>query len=70
MADVRVVKFDIDSPTDVAVRSLQRRLDASSGGDAVRRGLAIADAVTQMQEEGRDLLVRNRDGSIHKLIIS
>jgi hypothetical protein len=71
MADVRVFKFDADSPTDDAVKRVQKRLDASSGGEAVRRGLAIADAVTRIaKDEGKKLFVENDDGTFQQLIIS
>jgi hypothetical protein len=71
MADVRVFKFDVDSPTDDAVKRVQKRLDASNGGEAVRRGLAIADAVTRLaKDEGKKLFVQNDDGTYQQLIIS
>lgn len=63
-ASVRVIKFDVDSPTD---KALQRM--ATTGVEAMRRSLAIADTVTEKASKGL-LYVKGEDGQFHQLIIS
>lgn len=67
---VRVFKFDVGSPTDKTLGKLQSKLNASTGAEALRRSLTIADAITQITIEGQDLYVKGKDGQFKQLLIS
>ena len=69
MADVRVLKFDVGSSTDVALQRLKNRFDASTSSEAMRRSLAIADTVTELSAKGERIFVRNTNGEIRELLI-
>ena len=60
MADARILKFDVGSPTDKMLNAVQLRLNASTGIETFRRSLAIADYAALRDEQGR----RSRDGHI------
>lgn len=72
MADTssRVFKFDVGSPTDLTLGKLQEKLDASTGTEALRRSLTIADAVTDLTTKGRKIFVQGEDGQLQQLLIS
>jgi hypothetical protein len=74
MADVRILKFDVGSSTDQMLNNVQRRLDASTGVEAFRRGLAIADTVTSLLKDegakGRKLYIENADGTRQEIILA
>ncbi|MDE2421860.1 MAG: hypothetical protein KGO49_11865 [Gammaproteobacteria bacterium] len=66
---VRVIKFDVNSPTDKALHRMQQRLAAQTYVEAMRRCITIADTVTQLSSEGL-LYLKGADGQFHQLIIS
>lgn len=66
----RVFKFDVGSPTDLTLAKLQKKLDASTGTEALRRSLTIADAVTDLTVQGRKIFVQGEDGQLQQLLIS
>ncbi len=72
MADpvVRIIKFDAGSPTDQALVRMQSKLDASSGVEAMRRSLTIADKITDFTKAGQKIYVKDADGSLRELVIS
>lgn len=72
MADsvVRIIKFDAGSPTDQALVRMQRKLDASSGVEAMRRSLTIADKITDFTKAGQKIYVKDTDGTLRELVIS
>ena len=72
MADptVRIIKFDTNSPTDLALKRMQQKLSASSTVEAMRRSLTIADVVTNLAEQGQEIYVKAADGTMSRLVIS
>ncbi len=68
MADVRIIKFDVDSPTDKTLERLKVALHASSTTEAFRRGVAIADYVTRAQADGKKVLIVDANGEKQELI--
>ncbi len=72
MADptVRIIKFDTNSPTDLALKRMQHKLSASSTVEAMRRSLTIADVVTNLAEQGQEIYVKAADGTMSRLVIS
>lgn len=74
MADVRILKFDVGSSTDQMLNDVQKRLDASTGIEAFRRGLAIADTVTSILKDekvkGRKLYIENPDGTRQEIVLA
>ena len=72
MADTasRVFKFDVGSPTDLTLGKLQDKLDASTGTEAIRRSLTIADAITDLTAKGKKIFVQGEDGTLQQLLIS
>ena len=71
MADARVLKFDVGSPTDKTLKIVQERLNASTGIEAFRRSLAIADAVTEiLTTKGNKLYVESPDGSKQEIVLA
>lgn len=71
MADtaVRIIKFDAGSPTDQTLSRLQSKLDASSGVEAMRRSLTIADKITDIAKQNK-IFVQGADGVMRELVIS
>ena len=70
MADVRIIKFDVDSPTDKTLNKLQATLGASTGVETVRRSLSIADSVADiLKNKKQRLFIENDDGSRQELIL-
>ena len=70
MADVRVLKFDVGSSTDQALQRLQKRFGTPTGGEAMRRSLAIADFITEAtKEKGGKVLIQSPDGSIREIVM-
>lgn len=69
MADVRVIKFDVGSPTDEIMAKVQKNIHASSNTEAFRRGMAIAEHVTSAQAKGRKVLIEKEDGTYQQLIL-
>ena len=67
---VRVFKFDVGSPTDKTLGKLQQKLDASTGTEAIRRSLTIADAITELTAKGQEIYVKGEDGQLRQLLIS
>jgi hypothetical protein len=72
MADptVRIIKFDTNSPTDLALKRMQEKLSASTTVEAMRRSLTIADAVTNLAAQGQEIYVKAADGTMSRLVIS
>lgn len=72
MADpvVRIIKFDAGSPTDQTLVRMQGKLDASSGVEAMRRSLTIADKITDFTKAGQKVYVKDTDGTLRELVIS
>lgn len=74
MADVRILKFDVGSSTDKMLQDVQKRLDASTGIEAFRRSLAIADTVTSILKDdklkGRKLFIENPDGTKQEIVLA
>ena len=72
MADssVRIIKFDAGSPTDKTLERLQSKLEASSGVEAMRRSLTIADKITDFAKNGQKVYVKDADGTLRELLIS
>lgn len=71
MADARILKFDVGSSTDNLLTSVKNKLEASSGIEAMRRGLAIADVITDMVKvKKKRLFVESEDGTRQEIIIS
>ena len=66
----RVFKLSVGSPTDKILGKLQEKLDASSGTEAIRRSLTIADAITDLTTKGRKIFVQGEDGQLQQLLIS
>ena len=70
MADVRIIKFDVGSPTDLALNGLQARLGASTGVEAFRRSLSIADTVTEiLKDKNKKLVVRDENGKEQEIVL-
>ena len=69
-AAVRIIKFDAGSPTDKALDRLQRKLDASSNVEAMRRSLTIADKITDYRDAGQKIYIKDLDGNLRELVIS
>lgn len=67
--NVRIIKFDVGSPTDEALRVVQTNLNASSSAEAFRRSVAIAKFVTQATKEGKTLILVDGEGNERKLEI-
>ena len=70
MAEIRVFRFDVGSPTDKTLGKLQDKLDASTGTEALRRSLTIADAITDLTAAGQEIYVKDKDGQMKQLLIS
>lgn len=72
MADptVRIIKFDTNSPTDLALKRMQQKLSASSTVEAMRRSLTIADVITNLADQGQEIYVKAADGTMSRLVIS
>lgn len=72
MADapaVRIIKYDAGSPTDKTLTNLQVKLAASTMVEAMRRGLTIADKITDYAKDSK-IFVQSADGKLHELLIS
>lgn len=69
MAEVRVLKFDVGSPTDKALAHVQANLHASTNTEAFRRSVAIAEHVTQARANGRKVLIEKDDGTYQELVL-
>lgn len=70
MADARIIKFDVGSPTDKTLNELQKKLNASTGVEAVRRSLSIANAVTDiLKNKKQRLFVESEDGTRQELML-
>jgi hypothetical protein len=67
---VRVIKFDIGSPTDTTLKSMQEKLHASSTVETMRRSLKIADAITDFAKKGQEIFVKDADGTMRQIVIS
>ena len=67
---VRIIKFDTNSPTDLALKRMQQKLSASSTVEAMRRSLTIADVITNLAEQGQEIYVKAADGTMSRLVIS
>ena len=50
--------------------ALSRRLQSRSKASAVRSALAIAEGITRSIERGEEVLIRTRDGSLERVIIT
>lgn len=70
MSDVKVIKFSAGSPTDTMLTSLQTRLHAQTGAEAFRRGMAIADRITQAKADGKKVYIEDSEGVKQELIFS
>ncbi|MFG6431375.1 hypothetical protein [Roseateles sp. LYH14W] len=72
MADaaVRIIKFDAGSSTDKTLARMQGKLEASTGVEAMRRSLTIADLITDYTKKGQKIFVQGDDGVLRQLIIS
>lgn len=70
MSDVKVIKFGAGSPTDTMLDRLQARLNATTGVEAFRRGMAIADRITEATAEGKRIFIEDKNGTKQELIIS
>lgn len=70
MADARIIKFDVDSPTDQALKRMQKRLHASTSVEAMRRSLAIADTITGFIDSKQQLYVKDKNGTLREIVIS
>ena len=68
MPDVKVLKFDVGSITDQALISVQNKLSASSGVEAVRRSLTLTDKLTDLAKNG-SLYVKDEHGNLKELQI-
>ena len=70
MADARILKFDVGSPTDKMLKAVQSRLDASTGIEAFRRSLSIANTVTEiLKDKKKKLYIENPDGTKQEIIL-
>ena len=67
---VRIIKFDTNSPTDLALKRMQQKLSASSTVEAMRRSLTIADVITNLADQGQEIYVKAADGTMSRLVIS
>ena len=71
MADARILKFDVGSSTDNLLTSVKNKLEASSGIEAMRRSLAIADVITEAVKVNKQrLFVESADGTRQEIVIS
>ena len=71
MADARILKFDVGSSTDNLLSSVKNKLGASSGIEAMRRSLAIADVITDaVKVKKQRLFVESADGTRQEIVIS
>jgi len=68
MTNVRLIKVDVNAPTDRALQRIVTALHASSTAEAVRCGLGIADYITQAHLAGKRVLVVDVDGRTQELI--
>ena len=66
---VRVIKFDIGSPTDKTLKNMQAKLHATSTVEAMRRSLAIADAITDFANKGK-IFTKDEQGNEKEILIS
>lgn len=70
MADARIIKFDVGSPTDKTLNELQEKLNASTSVEAVRRSLSIANTVADiLKNKKQRLFVESADGTRQELIL-
>jgi len=69
-AAVRIIKFDAGSPTDKTLDRMQRKLDASSNVEAMRRSLTIADKITDFRDAGQKIYIKDADGTLQELVIT
>ena len=69
MADVRLIKYDVGSPTDEALERIRRTTHGVDFIDAFRRSISIADYVTQIQAAGRKVLVEDEHGRYLELVL-
>ena len=71
MSDVRIIKFDVGSPTDTSLTSIQQKLGASTKTEAMRRSLGIAETMIDIaKDKKRKLIVENEDGTRQEFVIS
>ena len=71
MADVRILKFDVGSPTDQTLANVQQRLGASTNVEAFRRGLAIADKMTELLlDKKQKVYVEDEQGNRREIIVA
>jgi hypothetical protein len=71
MADVRILKYDVGSPTDKMVERVRGRLDASTGIETLRRSLGIADTITHLlKDEGKKIFIKGDDGALQEIILA
>jgi hypothetical protein len=70
MPDVRVIKFDVGSSTDQSLDKIRSNLHAKNGSEAFRRGVAIAQRITEAQAEGGKVFIQKKDGTVQELVIS
>lgn len=70
MADVRIIKFDVGSPTDVKLGVMQARLGAASRIEAMTRSLAIAQRITDLTDSGKPIYVEMEPGMLRAIVIS
>ncbi len=49
--------------------TLQKRTQAAHMTEVIRRSLALYDYVTEQIEEGREIIVRDKDGKIEPTLI-
>ena len=58
------------TPRDIRnTEKLRRALDARSNAQAISTALALAASVSDLISEGNELLLKNKDGSIQRVLI-
>ncbi len=62
MADARIIKFDVGSPTDAALSRVAKGTHASSNNEAFRRSVAIADVIVRERSAGHKIYIEDSNG--------
>lgn len=63
------LSLDIDTRAKEQIEALKKRVGTSSTTEVVRKALILYDVITQHTSEGGEVLFRDRDGVIEKLVL-
>lgn len=62
MADARIIKFNVGSPTDQALSRIAQATHSSSNTEAFRRSVAVADLIVSERQAGRKIYTEDAEG--------